>query len=167
MCTCSTCGGREVCTCLTCVGGEMGLGIVSSDGAASFFEAGRAGGDCKIVSSLGSKEVAWLILGFLFLLVVPSGVSESWLAGDESDEGRSCSERSCSTVNFGFQLEIEAISADVILPMGLDGIEAVCSADLDGDGMRVSGVGSPRQVQMSSGGVDGRSVGEGAGAAGV
>ena len=115
---------------------------VSSDGAASFFEARGAGGDCGIVSSLGLKVEAWLILGFLFLLLVPSDVSESWLAGCELNE-----ERSCSMVNFGFQLEIEAISAFVILPMGLDGVEAVCSADLDGDGVGASGVGSPRQVQ--------------------
>ena len=48
---------------------------------------------------------------------------------------------------FGLQLEIEAISADVILPMGSDGVEAVCSADLDGDGVEASGIresGSPR-----------------------
>ena len=127
---------------------------VSSDGAASFFEAGGAGGDCGIVSSLGSKEEAWLILGFLFLLLIPSDVSESWLAGNGSDGERGCSERSCSTVNFGFQLEIEAISADVILPMVSEGVEAVCSADLDGDGMVVSGIGSPCQVQ-SWVGVDG------------
>ena len=56
-------------------------------------------------------------------------------------------ERSCSKVNFGFQLEIEAISAVVILPMGLDVVEAICSADLDGDGVRASGVGSPRHSQ--------------------
>ena len=53
---------------------------------------------------------------------------------------------------FGFQLEIEVISADVILPMGLDGVEAVCSAGLDGDGMEASGIGesglgSPRHSQ--------------------
>ena len=56
---------------------------------------------------------------------------------------------------FGFQLEIEAISADVILPMGSDGVEAgveaVCSADLDGDGVEASGmresVRSPRHSQ--------------------
>ena len=42
-------------------------------------------------------------------------------------------ERSCSTVNFGFQLVIEAILADEILPMGIDGVEAVCSADSVGD----------------------------------
>ena len=53
---------------------------------------------------------------------------------------------------FGFQLEIEAISADVILPMGSDGVEAVCSADLDGDGVeasgiRESGLRSPRHSQ--------------------
>ena len=112
----------------------MGMRSVSSDGAASFFEVRVAGGDCGIDSSLGSKEVAWLILGFLFLLTVPSEGSESWLAGRGLD-----GERSCSMVNFGFQLEIEAISADVILPMGLDGVEAICSADLDGDGVEVSG----------------------------
>ena len=50
---------------------------------------------------------------------------------------------------FGFQLAIEAISAEVILPMGSDGVEAVCSADLDGDGVGVSGIGSPCQVQVS------------------
>ena len=111
----------------------MGMRSVSSDGAASFFEAGGGGGDCMIVSSLGSKEVAWLILGFLFLRLIPSDVSESWLAGCELDGEGVCSERSCSTVNFGFQLEIEAISAEVILPMGLDGVEAVCSADSIGD----------------------------------
>ena len=53
---------------------------------------------------------------------------------------------------FGFQLEIEAISADVILPMGSDGVEAVCSADLDGEGVEASGIGesslgSPRHSQ--------------------
>ena len=58
-------------------------------------------------------------------------------------------ERSCLTVNFGFQLEIEAISADVNLPTGLDGVGAVCSADLGGDGVGVSGIGSPCQVQAS------------------
>ena len=149
----------------------MGMRSVSSDGAASFLEAIGAGGDCMIVSSLGSKEEAWLILGFLFLLAVPSEGSESWLAGRESNGEGGCSERSCLTVNFGSQLEIEAISADVILPMGLDGEEAVCSADLDGDGVGVSGIGvsgigSPRQVQISLVGVNGRSIGEGAGAAG-
>ena len=55
----------------------MGMRSASSDGAASFFEAEGAGGDCMIVSSLGSKEVARLILGFLFLLAIPSGRSES------------------------------------------------------------------------------------------
>ena len=60
---------------------------------------------------------------------------------------------------FGFQLEIEAISADVILPMGSDVVEAVCSADLDGDGVeasgiRESGVGSPRHSQSWEVGVD-------------
>ena len=54
----------------------MGMRSASFDGAA-LFEAEGAGGDCMIVSSLGSKEVAGLILGFLFLLVVPSGRSES------------------------------------------------------------------------------------------
>ena len=47
----------------------------------------------------------------------------------------------------GFQLEIEAISAGVILPMGLDGVEAVCSADSDGDGVGEAGIGSPRHSQ--------------------
>ena len=70
----------------------------------------------------------------------------------------------------GFQLEIEAISAGVILPMGLDGVEAVCSADLGGDGvgasgMEVSGVGSPRQDQLFS--VEACSVGVGGRDAGV
>ena len=53
---------------------------------------------------------------------------------------------------FGLQLEIEAISADVILLMGLDGVEAVCSADTDGDGVEASGIresgsGSPHHSQ--------------------
>ena len=52
---------------------------------------------------------------------------------------------------FGFQLEIEAISAAVILPMGSDGVEAVCSADLDEDVVEASGmresVRSPRHSQ--------------------
>ena len=52
-------------------------------------------------------------------------------------------------MNFGFQLEIEAISALVILPMGLDGVEAVCSAELDEESVEVSGrgLGSPRHSQ--------------------
>ena len=133
----------------------MGMKSVSSDGAASFFEARGAGGDCRMVSSLGSKEVAWLILGFLFLLVVPSDGSESWLAGDEVD-----GERSCSTVNFGFQLEIEAISANVILPMGLDVVEAVCSADSEGDGMGSASRGSDPPCHVQSWvGVGGRDAG--------
>ena len=122
----------------------MGMRSVSSDGTTSFSEAGGAGGDWIIVSSLGSKEEAWLILGFLFLLVIPSDRSESWLAGCEVD-----GERSCSTVNFGFQLEIEAISADVILPMGLDGVGAVCTADSveDDVGGADGGSNPPCQVQ--------------------
>ena len=55
----------------------MGMRSVSSDGLPRFFEAGRAGGDWGIDSSPGSKEAAWLILGFLFLLMVPSNGSES------------------------------------------------------------------------------------------
>ena len=50
---------------------------VSSDGHASFFEVRGAGGDCGIVSSLGSKEEAWLILGFLFFMAIPSEEAES------------------------------------------------------------------------------------------
>ena len=53
-------------------------------------------------------------------------------------------------MNFGFQLEIEAISTLVILPMGLEVVEVVeafCSADVDGDGVEASGVGSPRHSQ--------------------
>ena len=55
----------------------MGMRSASSNGAASFFEAGGAGGDWGIVSSLGLKVEARLILGFLFLWLVPSEVSES------------------------------------------------------------------------------------------
>ena len=138
----------------------MGMRSVSSDGAASFFEAGGTGGDCGIVLSLGSKEAAWFILGFLFLCSIPSDVSESWLAGRELDGEGGCSERSCSTVNFGFQLEIEAISAAVILPMSLEGVEVVCSADLveDGVGSASGGPNPPCQVQ-SWVGVSGRVAG--------
>ena len=50
-------------------------------------------------------------------------------------------------MSFGFQLEIEAISALVILLMGLDGVGAVCSADLDGEDVGASGVASPRHSQ--------------------
>ena len=60
---------------------------------------------------------------------------------------------------FGFQLVIEAISADVILPMDSDGVEAVCSADSDGDGMGAAGVGSPRHSQSWKVGVEGVGVG--------
>ena len=134
--------GSEACACSTCVGGVMDMRSVSSDGAASFLEAGGAGGDCGIVSRLGSKEVAWLILGFLFFVAIPSEEAESWLAGNELDD-----ERGCFMVNFGFQLEREAISAGVILPMGSDDVEVVCSADSDGDGVGAAGVGSPRHSQ--------------------
>ena len=48
---------------------------VSSDEIASSFEARGAGGDCRIVSSLGSKEAASLVLGFSFLLSIPSEVA--------------------------------------------------------------------------------------------
>ena len=58
----------------------------------------------------------------------------------------------------GFQLEIEAISADVILPMGLDVIEAVCSADSDEDEVGALGEGSPRHSQSWKVGVDGVGV---------
>ena len=56
-------------------------------------------------------------------------------------------------VNFGFQLVIEVMSALVILPMGLDGVEAVCSSDLDVDGVGASGGGSypPCQAQITVG----------------
>ena len=50
---------------------------VSSDGPASFFETGGAGGECGIVSSLGSKEVAFLSLGVLLFMVVPSEVADN------------------------------------------------------------------------------------------
>ena len=60
---------------------------------------------------------------------------------------------------FGFQLEIEAISADVILPMGLDVVEAFCSADPGKDEVGASGVGSPRHSQSWKVGVDGVGVG--------
>ena len=65
------------------------------------------------------------------------------------DGERGCSERSCLTVNFGFQLVIEAISVDVILPTGLDGVEAVCSAGSVEDDVGSAGGGSnpPCQVQ--------------------
>ena len=53
-------------------------------------------------------------------------------------------------VNFGFQLEIEAISAVVILPIGVDGVEAVCSADLDGDVVEVSSGRSDPPCQVST-----------------
>ena len=69
----------------------------------------------------------------MFLFAIPSEGSESWLAGRELDGEGGCSERSRLTVNFGFQLEIEAISALVILPMDLDGVESVCIADSTGD----------------------------------
>ena len=147
----------------------MGMRSVSSDGAASFFEARGAGGDCKIVSSLGSKEVARSILGFLFLWLIPSDDSESCLAGCVLDGEGVCSERSCSTVNLGLQLVIEAISADVIMLMGLEGVGAVegvgamegvgavCSADSVEDGLGGAGEGkeSPCHVQLSWVGVDG------------
>ena len=58
----------------------------------------------------------------------------------------------------GFQLVIEAISADVILPMGSDGVEVVCSADLDGEGVGEAGVGSPRHSQSWKVGVEGVGV---------
>ena len=61
----------------------MGMGNVSSDEIASFFEARGAGGDCRIVSSLGLKEAACLILGFSSLLLIPSEV-----AGKGSDGKR-------------------------------------------------------------------------------
>ena len=48
---------------------------MSSDGHASSFEARGAGGDCGIVSSLGSKEVAFFNLGFWSFMVVPSEVA--------------------------------------------------------------------------------------------
>ena len=51
----------------------MGMRSASSDGAASFFEAEGAGGDCMIVSSLGSKEAACLILGFFVFVCDPFG----------------------------------------------------------------------------------------------
>ena len=54
----------------------MGLRRDSSDGATSFLEARGAGGECGIVSSLGSKGVASLILGFLFFGSVPSEEAE-------------------------------------------------------------------------------------------
>ena len=137
----------------------MGMRSVSSDGAASFFEAEGGGGDCMIVSSLGLKEEAWLILGFLFLWLIPSDDSESWLAGCELDGEGVWSERSCSTVNFGFQLEIEAISADVILPMGLGDVGAVCSADSVEDGKRGAGGSCPPCQVQSCVGVGGRVAG--------
>ena len=55
----------------------MDVRSMSSDGHASFFEARGAGGDCGIVSSLGSKEVARLILGLLFFMAIPSEEAES------------------------------------------------------------------------------------------
>ena len=141
--------GGEVCTCLTHVGAVMGMKSVSSDGAASFFEVRGAGGDCKIVSRLGSKEAAFFVLGFSFFLVIPLEVAGSGLDGKW--------EGSFLIGFFGFQLEIEAISADVILPMGSDVVEAICSADSDGDGVGAAGAGSPRHSQswMSWVGVDG------------
>ena len=48
---------------------------VSSDKAASFFEVRGAGGDCGIVSSLGSKEEARLFL--LSSMAIPSEETES------------------------------------------------------------------------------------------
>ena len=60
---------------------------------------------------------------------------------------------------FGLQLEIEAISADVILPMGLDVVEAICPADSDEDDVEASGVGSPRHSQSWKVVVDGVGVG--------
>ena len=126
----------------------MGVRSFSSDGATSGIEAMGTGNGMGIVSSLGSK-VGALVLGFFFSFMFPLKGSESWLAGRELD-----GERGCSRENLGFQLEIEAISALVTLPMGLDGEEAVCSADLYGDGMVASGVGSPRHSQSWIG-VDG------------
>ena len=113
----------------------MGMRSASSDGATSFFEASGTESGRGIVSSLGSKVMSSLFLGFFFcFLLVPSDDSESWLAGCGLDGGRGL-----SNVSLGFQLEIEAISALVILPMGLDGVEAVCSADSVEDGMGGSG----------------------------
>ena len=54
----------------------MDVRSVSSDGPASFFEARGAGGDCMIVSSLGSKEVAFLVLGFWLFVEIPSEVAD-------------------------------------------------------------------------------------------
>ena len=125
----------------------MDMGSSSFDGHASFSEARGAGGECGIVSSLGSKEAACLNLGFL--LAIPSGRPESWVAGSKEEERRGF---------FGFQLEIEAISALVILPMGLDGGGAICSADLDGGSVGAAGVGSPRHSQSWKVGVDGIGV---------
>ena len=42
--------------------------------------------------------------------------------------------------------------------MGLDGGGAICSADLDGEGVRAAGVGSPRHSQSWKVGVDGVGV---------
>ena len=97
-----------------------------------------------IVSSLGSKEVAWLVLGFLFFVVVPSEEAESWLAKNKPDD-----ERGFLAIFLGFQLEIEAISALVILPVDSDGVEAICSADLDEESVEASsgGLGSPCHSQ--------------------
>ena len=61
----------------------MDMRSVSSDEIASLFEAGGAGGDCGIVSSLGSKEAACFFLGFSSLLLIPSEV-----AGKGSDGKR-------------------------------------------------------------------------------
>ena len=112
----------------------MGMRSASSDGATSFFEASGTGSGRGIVLSLGSKIVLSLILVFFCFLLVPSYGSESWLAGCELDGGRVW-----LNVSLGFQLGVEAILVLVILPMGLDGIEAVCSADLVDDGVENSG----------------------------
>ena len=62
-------------------------------------------------------------------------------------------------MNFGFQLEIEAISADVILPMGLDEVEVVCLADSVEEGMIDAGGSSPPCQVQSCEGVGGRVAG--------
>ena len=70
--------GSEACACSTCVGVVVDVRSTSIDGHASFSEARGAGGDCGIESSLGSNEVACLILGFwLFFMVVPSEVADN------------------------------------------------------------------------------------------
>ena len=53
-------------------------------------------------------------------------------------------------MNFGFQLEIEAISADVILPMGLDGVGVVCTADSVEDDVGGADGGSNPPCQVHS-----------------